>query len=522
MIVRCACLAFLIPAIALGTLAMAPGPAPAQEGPATEADSPQTPAASAQPSGESASPATGDSSPPAYRPPETIDLKPYRVLIAVAVHSDPTLDAAFRSWLLDELSSRIHTRIGDLWQADLGEMNWLQPATAASLRERSAEALNERLLATDYHKAFLVTLQRQGPEFTLAVREWDRNSHTATSATTATTCDSRLLPDRLYAEILTHFRPIAEIEQVFEDGKTVELRIRGGELIPPDGHASPVFEGAYFRPYYRYLDRKRELRQLQHLPWTYLKVQEINRGLMICTLDSAFPSPLAGTRRRVELMAIAVKPKFDRTALTIHPRAQPDNPLVGLRVDVMDRHPTDDDPVEDREVHLTDRNGVIHVEADRQQPLRYVYVHSGKSVLAVVPFIPGDVPSTMLDVPDDSPRLAVEGEMSLMEAELIETVARREVLISRAFGLSKAGRWQEIDEVVKQVQALPRAADFKARIDQIELVSKARAEGDRVQQIRITRLCQQVRETAEKYLPEERVTTFLKEIRDLQSTQGRN
>ena len=121
-------------------------------------------------------------------------------------------------------------------------------------------------------------VEEDGGGVRYSCREWDKSSQTATAATSHVTFDRRLLPDLLFAELLTHFRPLAEVETVDEGGKTLELRVRGGELFPPDPAVLPVATGAYFSPYFRSFDRKGQLQSLQHVPWTYVRVTSVDRG----------------------------------------------------------------------------------------------------------------------------------------------------------------------------------------------------------------------------------------------------
>lgn len=449
--------------------------------------------------------------------PLPIDQQPYRVLVAVGVAADPQLDAAARTRLIDGLRSRIATRLGPLWVADVELADWLGPGRVSVLQQFTEAALNARYLASEFDKVFLATVEADGAALRISAREWDKNSQTATAVTSNLLYEPRVAADLLLAEVLSHFRPIAAIELVAEDGVTAELRLRGGELLPPDGTIAPIAPGAYLRPYFRYLDRKKELRQLQAVPWTYLQVGEVQRGRMTAQVSSAFGGVLGGTRRRTELMAIAVKPRFTETQLRIYPRGQRDNPQSGVRVDVLNRRPTADDAVPDRLTLYTSRVGEVTIPVDGEHPLQYVYVMSGKSVLAMVPFIPGDAPRAELEVPDDSARLAVEGEVAILEAELIEIVARREVTAARLLGHARAKQWEQADLLTAELKNLPTKAALKDRLERIRLpaVAAAKAQKNRVAEARINQMCQQVRDYIDQHLDPDRVTAVLTEVREL-------
>ncbi|MCA9056419.1 MAG: hypothetical protein KDA75_21470, partial [Planctomycetaceae bacterium] len=265
--------------------------------------------------------------PPTPPPPPPIDQQPYRVLVVLGVAPDPDLNAAVRNQILTGVRERIDSRLGPLWDADVELADWIQPGRRAVLQSLTQEGLNARFLESEFDKVFVATVEAEGIATRLSAREWDKNSQTVTADTSSLNYEPRVVVDRLFAEILAHFRPIAEVEEISEDGNSLEMRIRGGELLPPDAALRPAEVGAYLRPYYRYLNRKKELMKLQDLPWTYLQITEVTRGRMKAEIHSAFKGALASARRRTELMAIGVKIRFDETRIRIYPRGQVDNPL---------------------------------------------------------------------------------------------------------------------------------------------------------------------------------------------------
>jgi hypothetical protein len=482
-------------------------------------DAPATPPAAdapAAPTAETPAPAAAPTPAPPPAPPP-IDQQPYRVLVAVGIAPDPDLDATFRRRLIDGLRARIATRLGPLWVADVEAPDWLAPGRAQVLDQFTEPALKDRFVAAQYDKVFLATLEQSGSALKVAAREWDKSSQTATAVTSSLVYEPRIVIDALFTELLTHFRPVAAIETVAEGGLTVELRLHGGELLPPDPDLRPLANGAYLRPYFRYLNRKKELQGLQSLPWTYLHVTDVDRGRFNASVDSVFSGVLAGKRRNTQVMAIAVKPRFEATQVLIIPRGQPDNPHSGVRVEVLNRKPTAEDPVQDRLTLFTDRLGAARIPADAGHPLRYVYIMSGKSVLATVPFIPGDQPRVELEIPDDSARLAVEGELAILEAELIEIVARREVTAARTLGVARGGNWEQADKLVAELKDLPTSAVIKDRLERIRLpaVAAVKKEKNRAAEFRINSMCQTFAASVDQFLNPDRMNAILTEVREL-------
>lgn len=477
------------------------------------------------PTAESPAPAEADPA-PAESPPAPViqaeippELRPYEVLVSVAVARQPSLDDRFRNELLATIETRLQTWAGPMWSLTVSLDDSASPVAANSLDRAGVDQLNERYLTGEHDKVFLVSVSRSGSRYDLSAREWDRNSRTAGHSVQNSTFDRRLCADTAAQLVHRVFRPLAMVTSVDESGNNVELAIRAGEFLTAEHDAFPFRVGDYLAPYFRYLDRQREVRQLQHVPWTFLKVESVERARMVCSVVSTFRAPIAGSRRRVELMGIATRPLFEQSELRITPRDDPENPLVGYRVDVMDRLPTEDDPVEDRLQLVTDRRGAVVVPAFPESPLRHILVHSGKSVLAKVPFLPGLEPVIELSVPDDTARLNVEGALSLLEGELIDIVARQAVLMARARVAAKEQKWSEMDQHIAQLDELPDLQDVRQQIAAIQLpaVQRARLLNNRVAEARIKRMCSDLEAVAAQHLDIQKVRDFKTEMAELRA-----
>lgn len=495
---------------ATDSAAETPAAAPAGDAPAAETTTAETPAAAAAP----AVPVI-----PVEIPPE---LKPYNVLVSISCARQPSLDDRFRTDLLSTVESRISTWFGPMWTLTVAADDSAAPVAPDSLDRASGEQLNEQHLPGEYDKVFLVSVSQTGGRYDVAAREWDRNSQTAGHVATEQTFDRRLCADTATRLVHRVFRPLAMVTQVNEAGDQAELIIRAGEFMAGDHDALPFRVGEYLTPYFRYLDRQREIRQIQHVQWTFLKVESIERARMTCSVISTFRAPISGSRRRVELMGIAARPLFEQTNLKITPRNAPDNPLVGYRVDVMDRIPTAEDAVEDRITLATDRAGVVVIPAFPEAPLRQLLVHSGKSVLAKVPLIPGLEPALELSTPDDTARLNVEGALAVLEGDLIDIVARRAVLMARARIAAKQEKWTEADEYIAQLEELPDLEQVREQIAAIQLpaVQTARILNNRVAEARIKRMCGEVETVAAQHLDLQKLKDFQTEIAELRAAGG--
>ena len=446
-----------------------------------------------------------------------LELQPYKTLVSIAFAADGELDRRFRSEFRENVVTRLQSRMGRMWTVESAEDHRWAPASASVLARQTDEQLNALYVPTQYDKVFLVGVDKDGGRYDVFSREWDHNSRSTGRLLSRKTYDRRLAAEAAAELIYELFRPLALASAVDDEG--VDLMIRAGEYLTADPDAAQFRPGDYLTVYFRYLDRKREFRQLQHIPWTFLRVESVERARMRCSVVSTFRSPLGGVRRRVELTGMRARPLFDRTELSMTPRGAAESPMVGYRVDVMDRMPTDDDPVEDRLSLTSDRYGVVAIPAPTDDPLRHLLVHSGESVLARVPMIPGLEPDMELNPPDDAARLRVEGALAMLEGDLIDIVSRTAVLMVRARKAADAERWEEVDEFIARIEELPDLNRIEAQIQAIEVpaVERSKLLGDRVAEGRIKRMCNRLKDVAAEHLDPQKLRDFQQEMAEQRS-----
>ena len=447
------------------------------------------------------------------------DEQHYQVSISLGVVPDAGVPDRDARRMVDQLSSLVESRIGVWWHITVQVAPAGDPLSRGMLAARTAESWNVALEPTLTEKKFALTLDRDGTAFRLCGVEWDRASQSVTMIQQRTTYDRRLLPTLAADLVFELFRPLVSIEKVAEN--KVELRIRGGEYLPPDVSLTPYAMGDHVTAFFRHLGKNRELKRLQVVPWTMVRVEMIERGYMEGTIISTFKAPFAGKSRRVEMLGLKIQPTFAETKLQVIPRGKPQAPMAGYRVEVLDRPETKDDKVPDRLTLRTDRNGLIVIPADPAKPIRYVTVYSGTAPLAHAPIYPGQVSQLVLEAPDDAPRLNVEAETELLESELVDLVARREVIMARARGACKKANWELVTDLEKQVDALPTLKQFLARIEalQNQAVIAAKKNKDRAQESRIMRMCKAITDLATQHLDPEKVKEFHIEMKDEKKTK---
>lgn len=445
-----------------------------------------------------------------------IHRQPYRVRVSVSFGESPSLTAAFRRSVLRRLEQAARRTVGSIWTLRAEENRRSFPASEAGLEHAPLANAGSPRDASRFDKVYVLGIVAAGPEFRIFGHEWDAKSRQSGPRQSTRASQRRDVPSVMLSLIRRLFRPIAEVEDVKD--KTVLLRLQAGVFPPIDPAAAQLQPGDLLTPFFRYLDRKRVVRKIQFLSWTYLRVENIDGERITCKLISGLRSPLGTKRRRVELFAIGVRPTVPATRLDLSTRAKAPKPLIGVHVTVADKKLSKTEkPSRPPLVLTTDRRGSVVIPVDARQSLVWLYVHSGRALLARVPFVPGLEPNASIQLPDDALRLFVEGQVSLLKGELIDTVARRATLVARARLLSKRGDKKGVLALAAELDKLPDLEQFEAKLTTIRVpaIQQAQATRNRLTERRIKRLCDDALVSIRRWLDPDRLRQAKDEISDL-------
>jgi hypothetical protein len=357
-----------------------------------------------------------------------------------------------------------------------------------------------------------------------------------------TVIERRDVPDAALALIKRLFSPLLVINDAERDATWATLTIRAGSLPLGDPKFVPLKPGDLLQPVFRFLDSKRVVRSIQVVPWTYLVLEPIEPGKIQvqASVVSSFRAPLgANMRRRVEALAVLVRPEFSETHLKLVAGRNPAEPQRGLFVTVSEMPATNRAPktppsqppggqppkAEDAKPPapapeppslrlLSDRQGEVSIPVDPKHPILRIDVHSGEAILARRPFVPGLEAEVTLQVADDRIRLGCEREIDILESQLIETVARRGALLARARLQLNHTDDHAAQLTLAAVERLPKADDYFAQLNQIRVlgIEAAQKRKDRVGERRIEELCHKTLDRITQYLSDDRITVFKDEL----------
>ena len=282
------------------------------------------------------------------------------------------------------------------------------------------------------------------------------------------------------------FRFSAQVGRV--QGDSAELMLRAGLLVDEASTGSLPQPGQLFQVWFRQTDRLGQLIAdgIQEVPWTVLRVQEVDQGRARCEIISGLRSPLrVRSRRQVDRIALAVTQTLEHTTLQVLTDENATSGPAGYGVYVRSL-----DSKQLAAVGLTDWRGAIELDRVADEPLRLFYIRNGDRLLARLPLAVGASATARVVLPDDDPRLEAEGFVKGLQERIVDVVARRQVLGMRIRQSVRAGRLDEADRLFEEMRRLESRDDF---IRQLRDRQQAFANVDRRTLARIDQLFQNTR-----------------------------
>ncbi|MEQ8852278.1 hypothetical protein [Gimesia sp.] len=479
-----------------------------------------------------------------------ISLRPYRIRIELAFASECRLTDFDRRQIFTRLPQIIERSAGEKWElnpptpgentAGVFENAWLTLPTSAGLNRLSAAQVLQQYPTQAFDKLFLLTVESAGIGYQIAGREFDVDSQQLGPLVEQTTYARPFLAETSFQILRNLFSAVVTIEAV--EGDQAIVSEQGSQYLTPDPAIGTLQKRDFFVPFFRYLNRDREVKDIQMIPWTYLILEEVDRKHARCSISSGLRGILSSSRRRVEMQAIRVVPRFPETELALVPRGTSTQSYAGMRVQISPLNPQEVRQLQVAaqkeseetgkkvsfekeyitEELLTNREGTITVKADPSDPLIWLYVRSGKALVANVPYIPGIAPRTAIQVPDDRIRLGVEGELAVLNGELIEEVASLSMQMSRIRSWAKKNDWKKVDGGIRELESgiSPRQIfQDKLTVIRVTATEAAQEQRNRAAESRIATLCREAESRINRFLDPTGIIDFKAEIKDLRDLQ---
>ena len=388
------------------------------------------------------------------------ELTPYRVRLQVT--TDPVMNAEGlpQQQLARQLVNRCDAVIGATWDVEIVEADataqqsaadWLNIAPHVPVTEDIPEGADEL-----FDKLFIIQVNKDTLGYHIQCREFDARTRTWSPTIERTTVQPALLVETTFDAMLTAFAPLGKIEEA--EKKSAEIRLLGGALPRADESWHLIQPGDLLRPLMRFNERDGSPKKILPIDWTYLLVDSLEDSMAQCQIHSGLRSPLSGrTRGRVERLALLVQPQGGTTNLQLVARGDREQPLEGYEVYA---HPADSKTT--TLLGQSDVYGNVHIPSG-EHPLRILLVRHGGDFLARLPVVPGLIPDTVAEIPNDDERLQVVGIITGIQESLVDLVVRREMLMLQLRAAIESRDFDQADQLVQRLRSV-RLEEDKFRV----------------------------------------------------------
>lgn len=469
------------------------------------------------------------------------NLKPYRVRVEVSLTGTDRGRSVNAATVRRELRRALHRMYGRLWELDLGKSDWLIPGTVAQIADlqktdlidmRNEEDPLIRYPETEVDKTMLVAVAATSAGFEIICREYDVRTQDLAPARRAFTPDARGIASESARLIRDSFRSYLKFLRRYEDDSGVafmELQVQGGEIVVPDPSAEQLRENDVLRPFQRFMSRTdgARLRQLRSLPFTYIRVlsidREVRRGVATGAVLMHGPVTPFGMRgRSLEQVALCQRPTADSSVVKLIQRSAEERPLVSQRVTLVYKLRLRDEETREQERLVSDRNGHLRIPLTADHPTVWMYIYSGRLLLARIPYAPGILPVDTVTLPDDSIRLSVEGDLQLFRDQLVDAVALREVHFSLARQAADEGRAEDLQQHLEDYAKIPQVESFRKSLAliRVEAVNRAVEERNLPAQRAVERLCRGMEQSLDVFFSDEKRIDREEELSTLKARVG--
>jgi hypothetical protein len=440
------------------------------------------------------------------------DYQPYRIRAIVALDLPGGIAEQTADTLPTYLERRVVAAIGPVWSFNV-------ELAASTVRQHILtdfatlpDAPPTDFPLGDIDKLVFVAVHWRPDGYSLTAREYDTFVQRWGTPIRRETRQDETLSEQVFAILCQTVAPLAQFELAADEEKHVVLKPRGVALMQIDTGEPWTRPGEVFLPIFRRTTRGGQLveKGIQVVPWTFLQVVEGEDQNTVAQILSGTRRPF-GIRRqgRVEQVAIALRSDPGDTVLKIRSRVTADKPLVGREV-----YAQPDPEKSNKLVRIgsTDRDGKLEVPPAKNR-VRILLIKNGDHLLARLPVVPGAQPEVDVPLPDDDARLAAETLLASMREDLIDVVARRNILMARVRQKIKAKDFDAAQKLLGEINELPGHTQFN-----LEITTAARRmrSADPQIQSRIDQLFQGTQAALTQYLDLRPISELNNELRAAQ------
>ena len=435
------------------------------------------------------------------------EFEPYRIDAVVALDVAGGLAERLASELPRHLEGRAVSSMGPTWllkpQIATGVQRHLVLSNITTIADPPAAQFR-----TDGDKLLLIAIKWQADGFEITAREFDRFVQKWGMPLRRDLRQADMLGEQAFALASQAVASLARFEPDPNDSRRVLLQPRAAALARPDPDATWTQAGDVFLPMIRRTTRSGELVQggAQPVPWTYIEAVEVDGDKIVGRVHSGTRQPLPARRQgRIEPIAIALRADPGETTLRLESRTDADKPLVGYDVFAQDTGEEATTPIA-----LSDAEGRVQVPAGGTR-VQIVFVKNGGQLLARFPLVPGAESEVDVPLPDDDMRLAAEARLATLREEVVDVVARRNILMARARQKINEGDFAAAQELLQALDELPGRAQFNLTLTTAMRLLRS---DDPQMQRRIDQLFEATRAVVNQYLDVRPISDLHNELRE--------
>ena len=384
------------------------------------------------------------------------DFQPYRIQAALAIDLPGGLVEEMSEEIPRYLDERARSAIGPLWSFDVKvvagvtrQLVLTQVATLSAAPPADLPAGGDKLL--------LLVVRGTPGGYELIAREYDRFIERWGMPVRGECGQLQSLPEHFFALVWQAVAPLAQFEVDPNDANRVLLKPRGGALPRGSGTPSWAESGDVFLPILRRTSRGGALVDdgIRPVPWTYIEALQNEDGTIVGRVHSASRRPFGARRQgRVEQLAIGLRADPAPTIVRFHSRTTAEKPLVGYEVYAQN---AGEDAL--TRVGVSDRHGTLSISPGKTR-VQFLLVKSGGQLLAKLPIVPGADAEVAVPLPDDDVRLVAEARLAALREDLIDVVARRNILMARARQKIEKRDYDAAQEMLRALDELPGRSQF--------------------------------------------------------------
>jgi hypothetical protein len=165
-----------------------------------------------------------------------------------------------------------------------------------------------------------------------------------------------------------------------------------------------------------------------------------------------------------------------------------------------------------RQIGASDSAGKVTIRPGAER-IQTLFIKHGGQLLAKLPVVPGAESEVAVPLPDDDMRLEAEARLASMREELVDVVARRNILMARARHKIEQKDFDAAQELIRAVDQLPGQSQFNLTLS---TASRLLRSDDPQIQRRIDQLFQATQTVLSQYLDSRPISDLRAELREAQ------